>query len=439
MEPTLRQRRPKEGITKLVEDLDFFTKVVDNVKEEKRAGSGLLSIVSFLIIFALVFGELTTHFFGRKEYKYSFDVDTDYDEMPNLEFDMVVATPCNSLHITNTAEPENDKARGFFPDQAQNVIKQDPTRFDFTDEEQMYWTILRHAHDNMNKNAMRGLEELQYIDDDVEDKLEEIADEKQKAEAEAIKADRQKLDKEHGHPHHGGGGGNIVFMVGNGMGMFQIMANNGADEGSACRVHGKFPVRKGKEQKLVMTIGSGINIGGMFAHVEGMGGQGNVSHRIERFVFGRRINGLVSPLSGGEQISESGKDLYRYFIKIVPTKIYNGLFGGFTMAYQYSVTFLKKETKTDEHAHGGILFEYEFTATVIEIRQIIRSWLQLLLRICAVVGGVYATSSLVHSFVASIFCLTFGAPDQKPLINDNDQIDDKTRMTLLTDTNILVH
>ncbi|CAJ0957957.1 unnamed protein product, partial [Mesorhabditis belari] len=384
METSLRQRK-KEGITKIVEDFDIFTKVVDNVKEEKRAGGGLLSIICFVIIGLLVFGEVNSYFFGRKEYEYRFDVDTEYEETPLLEFDLVVATPCNSLHIQNSAEQSN----GIFPEQ--NPIKQSPTRFEFTPEEQLYWTVLRHAHENMNKNAMRGLEELQYIDDDIEDKLEHLADQKQQHELEAIKEERKKKG------HRESAGGNVVFMIGNGMGMFQIVANNGVDEGTACRVHGKFPVRKGKEEKMVMSIGNGMNIGGMFAHVEGMGSAGNVSHRIERFTFGRRINGLVAPLSGGEQISESGKDVYRYFIKVVPTRIYNGLFGGYTMAYQYSVTFLKKESKVEEHAHGGILFEYEFSATVIEIRQVVRSLLQLILRLCAVVGGVYATSAILNN------------------------------------------
>lgn len=33
---------------------------------------------------------------------------------------------------------------------------------------------------------------------------------------------------------------------------------------------------------------------------------GNISHRIERFNFGPRIYGLVTPLAGVEQISETG-------------------------------------------------------------------------------------------------------------------------------------
>uniref|UniRef100_A0A1I7XBC8 MarR family transcriptional regulator n=1 Tax=Heterorhabditis bacteriophora TaxID=37862 RepID=A0A1I7XBC8_HETBA len=32
--------------------------------------------------------------------------------------------------------------------------------FEFTEEEQMYWTVLRHAHAEMNHDGLRGLEEV---------------------------------------------------------------------------------------------------------------------------------------------------------------------------------------------------------------------------------------------------------------------------------------
>ena len=106
---------------------------------------------------------------------------------------------------------------------------------------------------------------MQYIDDDVEDQLEHLADAKQAEEEASIQEQR----KEKGEDKKGGG--NVVgiyqfhilsaswshrfytnfsadsnryefqdwisisliqvFMIGNGMGMFQLVASNGADEG----------------------------------------------------------------------------------------------------------------------------------------------------------------------------------------------------------------
>ena len=95
-----------------------------------------------------------------------------------------------------------------------------------------------------------------------------------------------------------------MFLVSNGMGMFQLVADNGGadgEDGKACRLHGKFKVRKGKEEKIVMSISNPLL---MFEHQEKQ--PGNISHRIEKFNFGPRIPGLVTPLAGAEHISESG-------------------------------------------------------------------------------------------------------------------------------------
>lgn len=43
----------------------------------------------------------------------------------------------------------------------------------------------------------------------------------------------------------------------------------------------------------------------MFDHQENQ--PGNISHRIEKFNFGPRIPGLVTPLAGAEHISQSGQ------------------------------------------------------------------------------------------------------------------------------------
>ena len=143
-------RKRKGGIQKIVEDLDIFEKVVDNVKEEKKVSSGLskffpivfvdylVSFICFAFISVLVFGEVYEHLFGRRQYDYRFDVDTDlygYDfcvllnkhitfRTPMLSIDMVVATPCNSL----TASSSLDQTGGIFAP-LQESIKKDPTRF----------------------------------------------------------------------------------------------------------------------------------------------------------------------------------------------------------------------------------------------------------------------------------------------------------------------
>ncbi|EFO98090.1 hypothetical protein CRE_15417 [Caenorhabditis remanei] len=384
--------RQRKGITKIVEDFDIFEKVVENVKEEKKASSGAISFVCFTIIFCLFCTETYTFLFHKK-YDYRFAVDTEMDEMPLLDLDIVINTPCSVLQVASSSD-EYSGGDGLL----RQTIQKNPTRFDFTDEEQMYWTILRHAHDQYNRRGMRALEELEYVDDDIETNLEHLANEKQEEEAAHIKEQRMK-NKQTKHR----GTGQIMFLVSNGMGMFQLVADNGGadgEDGKACRLHGKFKVRKGKEEKIVMSISNPLL---MFEHQEKQ--PGNISHRIEKFNFGPRIPGLVTPLAGAEHISESGQDIYRYFIKIVPTKIY-GYFTH-TLAYQYSVTFLKKQLKEGEHSHGGILFEYEFTANVIEVHKTSVTLFSYLIRICSILGGVYATSTIINNVVQLLLSFVY--------------------------------
>ncbi|KAJ1360945.1 hypothetical protein KIN20_020073 [Parelaphostrongylus tenuis] len=59
----------------------------------------------------------------------------------------------------------------------------------------------------------------------------------------------------------------------------------------------------------------------------------------------------------------------------------------------------KKKPGDGEHSHGGILFEYEFFANVIEIRETARLMVTQLLRLCAVFGGVFATSCLSNDII----------------------------------------
>lgn len=420
--------RQRKGISKIVEDLDIFEKVVENVKEEKKASSGAISFICFTVIFCLFCTETYTFLFHKK-YDYRFAVDTEMDEMPMFDLDMVINTPCSLMQVASSSD-EYSGGDGLL----RQTIQKNPTRFEFTDEEQMYWTILRHAHDQFNKKGLRALEELEYVDDDIETNLEHLADEKQQEEAAHLKEQRMKNKKQQ---HKGTG--QIMFLVSNGMGMFQLVADNGGadgEDGKACRLHGKFKVRKGKEEKIVMSISNPLL---MFDH-QAENQPGNISHRIEKFNFGPRIPGLVTPLAGAEHISESGQDIYRYFIKIVPTKIY-GYFT-YTMAYQYSVTFLKKQLKEGEHSHGGILFEYEFNANVIEVHKTSVTLFSYLIRICSILGGVYATSTIVNNIVQFILSLFY--PEKTQLndfqrLRDNRNLSTDSHSAFVMDANMTVH
>ncbi|KAJ1371223.1 hypothetical protein KIN20_033134 [Parelaphostrongylus tenuis] len=225
--------------------------------------------------------------------------------LPHFDIDMVIATPCNNLAVMSTI----DESTALFVPLHQS-IKKDPTRFKLTEEEQIYWTILRHAHSTINNGGLRGLEELQYVDPDVQDNLEKLANEKPTDEAAAISQQR-KNQKEKNDPLRG----NIIAMIGNRMGMLQIVATKGGDD----------------EDMEMIEITS------------------------------RRNQILLEEF----QVKTSIDTLSRLFQPNLSRAL-----------WQTHNDVSVRKLRDGEHSHGGILFEYKFFANVIEIRET-ASWREL--------------------------------------------------------------
>ncbi|MCP9265639.1 hypothetical protein DINM_020980 [Dirofilaria immitis] len=179
---TLRHRRPT--VREVVRDFDAFNKTVDEVSEEKRATGGFLASLSFLIIVALIFGELRNYFYGEEGHYYRFSVDTAFSEHPELELDIIVATPCTNLmaHLTGTASNEFGSV---------NEFKHDPTRFEFTEKEAMYWNELK-KYNVIPAKEPRCLR-MTFVSGRVEEGLKTEAETKQREEAHAIQLERKKI------------------------------------------------------------------------------------------------------------------------------------------------------------------------------------------------------------------------------------------------------
>ncbi|VDM27853.1 unnamed protein product [Toxocara canis] len=56
--------------------------------------------------------------------------------------------------------------------------------------------------------------------------------------------------------------------------------------------------------------------------------------------------------------------------------------------------------------HPAIAIHYEFAALVIEVRQLHTSVFQLLVRLCSVVGGMFATSTILNALFRRALCLS---------------------------------
>lgn len=217
---------------------------------------------------------------------------------------MIVASPCNSLNIMATS-PNGDTQK-----QANENIVKEPSRFEMDPNEQRLWSDLKEAHRQQFQpgSRLKSLNDITFISKSLEQNLQSIAENKVADEADEIRKQREldklsgKVEEDRGHQ--------IFMMIGNnGIGMLQVISNNqGPNEGTACRIHGKIPVLKGDGDKLLITPSNFLNLPGLFGSVETGDKNGgiNFSHRIERFHFGQHIWGLVTPLSGTEKLSESG-------------------------------------------------------------------------------------------------------------------------------------
>lgn len=408
----LRQRHGR--VREIVQGFDAFGKVTDDVKEEQKAVNGLLTLLCFSLIIVLIFGELY-NYFTNTEVEYRFSVDTDLNDNPVLDINMIVASPCNNLAIMPMGIDSIEKTEG------NTHLKKKPSRFEMEPDEEKLWAALKRVHrENFKPGApLKAINQIRYVGSNVEEGLEEAA--KQKEHLEKLELERQKAElstkvKDEGLEEH------VIMMIGNGMGVFQIIASKAGDsdeveQGSACHISGKISVLKGQGDRLIITVGKSLPIGNMIQHL-GPHQHGNISHRIERFHFGPHIWGLVSPLAGNEQFANKPGTTFKYFLKVVPTRIYSrGLFGqSYLNTYQYAVTYMKKEAEPGEHIHDSIVFDYEFLANVIEVHPVSVSILQLSLRICSIIGGIFATSSFIAIYIEAIVLKMFSIPAISRLI-----------------------
>lgn len=113
--------------------------------------------------------------------------------------------------------------------------------------------------------------------------------------------------------------------------------------------------------------------------------------------------------------------MYQYYIKIVPTTI-KSLNGKETKTNQYSVTQRIREINHESGSHGisGIFFKYDMSSIMVRVESRHRSFWGFLVRLCGIIGGIFATSGMLHSFIGFLFdvitCkLQWNKKEAKPL------------------------
>lgn len=172
----------------------------------------------------------------------------------------------------------------------------------------------------------------------------------------------------------------------------------------ACRFHGTLLVNK-LAGNLHVTAGKPVHGLGGHAHLSLLTGfeKLNFSHRIERLSFGEYAPGVINPLDGDEKVTQFENHLYQYFIKVVPTTVNTNAAKADT--HQYSCTERNREINHAGGSHGvpGIYFKYDVAGLKIHVTEQHKPYWQFLVRLCGIVGGIFATSGMLHSLVGFIY------------------------------------
>lgn len=131
----------------------------------------------------------------------------------------------------------------------------------------------------------------------------------------------------------------------------------------------------------------------------------NISHKINHLSFGEKFPGIKYPLNGIIKIlTNPFGGLYQYYIKIVPT-IYKKSNGQILKTNQFSVT--DQFIKIDSPKFGqfyipqlpGIFFVYDFSQFMVEIVDKNQSFSTFLINISAIIGGIFAVTSMIDSVI----------------------------------------
>ncbi|KAF8514551.1 endoplasmic reticulum-derived transport vesicle ERV46, partial [Hysterangium stoloniferum] len=153
-------------------------------------------------------------------------------------------------------------------------------------------------------------------------------------------------------------------------------------DASACRVYGSLEVRKVTANLHITTLGHGYASREHTDHAVM-----NMSHVITEFSFGPYFPDITQPLDYSFEVTDEHFMAYQYFITVVPTA-YIAPRTKPLHTHQYSVTHYERLL---EHNNGapGIFFKFDLDPLSLSIHQRTTTFIQLLIRIVGVVGGVW--------------------------------------------------
>lgn len=131
----------------------------------------------------------------------------------------------------------------------------------------------------------------------------------------------------------------------------------------------------------------------------------NASHVVHTFRFGQAYRGQKRPLEGTDQIDRRATGLDKYFIKVVPVSQVS-YFGRKVHSHDYSITEYYEDIEGSTNTLPGVIVMYEPWPIRVTKAVSRLGVLHLLVRLCAVVGGLWTVCGIlnrsVHAAVVNI-------------------------------------
>ncbi|KAG1657247.1 Endoplasmic reticulum-Golgi intermediate compartment protein 2 [Nymphon striatum] len=358
----LRRRR---STLKSVKELDAFPKVPESYKKNTATG-GTISIFCFILILILVISEI--NFFLKSNFKFNYGVDTDLDSKLKINVDMTIAMPCNAIGA-DVLDVTNQNAQTY------GSLEEHDVFFELTDEQRESWNYQRRVNQHIRREY-HSLQELIWRS----------------------------------------GAPKVVYD------MDQNADRNKVPD--ACRLTGSLTVNK-LAGNFHITAGKLLPSFGIHAHLSMFlrDSDYNFSHRIENLSFGDQVDGIFNSLDGDEKISKDHFQIYTYYIKVVPTEV--DTYSYKVKTFQYSVTEQSRVVNHNQGSHGipGIFIKYDMSSIKVKIVESRQPLWQFLVRLCAIVGGVFATSGIfsgIVGFVADLFLNKTPAKIAQSISDDDD-------------------
>ncbi|XP_046862254.1 endoplasmic reticulum-Golgi intermediate compartment protein 2-like [Xenia sp. Carnegie-2017] len=334
----LRQRKT----LKVIQELDAFPKVSESYQKTTASG-GTVSILTFVFIGILVISEL--QYYRATDIRYKYEVDGDSDSKLQINVDLTVAMKCQDigadiLDLSGiTVDGDN--------------INEEAAHFELA-ENQKEW-LRNFQRMKSSTEGYRTINEVELFQNSFPTAMPERDD-----------------------------------------------AGKKSDEADSCRLYGSFNVNK-VAGNFHITVGKSIPHPQGHAHLSLFVPQSeyNFTHRIDHLSFGPRVPGLISALDGDVQVTTNNLHTYNYYIKIVPTNIKMLNWRNELKTNQYSVTQRSRKINHAGGSHGvsGIFFKYDISSILVCVNEVHRSFSQFIIRLCGIVGGIFATSGMLHSFV----------------------------------------